>query len=207
MAETTNETTTHASLEDEIKQLKVENRRLAGEVADLTETLKETRHEARDRRLEAKQLKEQVDALTAERDDFRTRAEAEPSELQARLDTAHATIRELKHSTAFSAVAKGLKVSDPARLADLIALAKYTPEGDEPDHDKITEAFGAALKGRPYLLDPAETATTTPNPNASREANGVTREQGRQTPAPGSSRGMSITEATAVPRHKIPGRL
>src|SRR5262249_12463386 len=137
----------------EVDRLKAENAKLTKELLDAQADFKEVRGEARDRRLEAKGLKEQLEGLTKERDELRMRAEADPEGLRKELADARGVIRGLRHDTAYERVARGLKVGDPSKFADLVKLAGYQPEGDEPDEARITAAFQEALNGRPWLVD------------------------------------------------------
>ena len=151
----------------------------------------------------------QLDALSKERDEFKGKAEADPEGLRKSLADAHGTIRSLKHDGAFARVAKGLKVNDPAKFTDLVKLAAYTPEGDDPDEAKIAASFGEALKARPWLVD-AETTTAAAGAAkaASGGANGATAAQLGGKPGVGAERGQSVTsESKSMPAGWIPGRL
>ena len=147
-------------LKAEVERLKTENLKLALDAKAFSDELKEVRGEARDRRHENKALAAQLTELTAERDSFRAKAETTAGEWQAKIDQLTGNLRGLKHDRAFETVAKRLKVSDPTRLADLVKLSGFAPEDDEPDHEKITGSFAAALKDRTWLLDPEPTPTT-----------------------------------------------
>src|SRR4051812_34825277 len=124
-------------LQAEIESLKAENVKLVRELAASHDDLKEVRGEARDRRHEAKSLTAQIAELTAERDRFKAAAEADPENLRKEIDGHKAAVRALKHERAFEQVAKALKVSDPVKFADLLKVAGFTPEGDEPDEARI----------------------------------------------------------------------
>src|SRR5262249_28235014 len=108
---------------------------------------------------------------------------------------------------AFEAVAKALKVSDPAKLADLVKLAGYTPEADEPDEPKITAAFQEALKGRAWLVDAEE---TKPAPGGATTAPGGAGATTTPTPAvagPGSDRGQTVSSPASQASTRPAGRL
>ena len=103
----------------------------------------------------------------------------------------------------FAKVAKGLKVNDPAKFSDLVKLAAYQPEGDEPDEVKIATAFQEALKGRPWLADP-DTSTTAAGAakTASGGATGATQAQPGGKPGVGAERGQSVTsESSSASTH------
>jgi hypothetical protein len=178
------------------------NEGLAASVVDLNDVLKETRGEAKERRLENRTLAQQLAELTTERDSFKQRAEAEPGELQKRLDEATGKIRERDHKDAFNKVAKGMKVSDPTAQADLWALSGYKPEGDAPDESRIKEAIGATLKGRPRFLDAEPDGSTT----AAGAANGGTQTTPAK-PGPGADRGQSLSQSPSQAPARPAGRL
>src|SRR5262249_36053227 len=120
----------------------------------------------------------------------------------------------LKHDKAFANVAKSLRVTDSVKFADLVKLAAYQPEGDEPDETKITAAFQEALKGRSWLVDmPDAGASKTAAgaaPNAAGAAGATHAHNQTQggTPGPGAERGQSVTsECSSQARERIPGRL
>jgi hypothetical protein len=195
-------------LQKEIDRLKAENAKLARDLTGAHEDLKEVRGEARDRRHEGKRLAEQLDALTKDRDEFKTKAEADPEGLRKGLADAHGVIRSLKHDGAFAKVAKGLKVNDPAKFTDLVKLAAYQPEGDEPDEAKIATAFQEALKGRPWLVDGDPAKPAAGAAPAAAGAAGATTTQAGGKPGPGAERGQSVsTESKSLPRDRIPGKL
>jgi hypothetical protein len=142
--------------------------------------------------------------LAKERDELWVRAEADPDGLRKTIEAHAATIRGLKHEAAYARVAKALRVNDATRFADLVKLAAYQPEGEEPDETKIATAFTEALKGRPWLVDatPAGAGTT-----AAGAAGTATASHGGK-PGPGADRGQSTSsESNSPPRERIPGRL
>jgi hypothetical protein len=192
-------------LQKEIDRLKAENQKLTKDLAGAHDDLREVRGEARDRRHETKTLKEQLEALVKERDEFRTKAEADPDGLRMSLAEHQATIRGLKHEAAYGRVATGLKVNDPTRFADLVKLANYQPEGDEPDETKIAAAFTEALKGRPWLVDAPPVEPAKPAPGGAQGANGT---QSGGKPGPGAERGQSVSsDRSSQARERIHGRL
>lgn len=192
-------------LQAEVDRLKALSDKLAKDLVAAHDDLKEVRGEARDRRHENKALAQQLAELTAQRDQFKAAAEAQPDDLRKEIDGHRQVIRQLRHEKAYEAVAKGLKVSDPARLADLAKLAAYQPDADEPDPAKIEATFREALKGRPWLVDQpaADAATTAPG-----GAPGATTTQAPAVPGPGSDRGQSPSDSTtSAPPSKPAGRL
>jgi hypothetical protein len=192
-------------LQKEIARLKAENQKLAKDLAGAHDDLKDVRGEARDRRHETKTLKEQLDALTKERDEYKGKAEADPEGLKAQLAELTGKIRERAHRDTFAEVASAARVTDPARIADLYALSGYKPEGDEADTAKLGEIIGAALKSRPHFLDPPPAGAGNAAAGAA-GANGTTQSGGK--PGPGADRGQSTsTDSSSQPRERIPGRL
>ena len=183
-------------LKAEVERLKNENLKLAADAKSFSDELREVRGEARDRRHENKALAAQLTELTAERDSFRAKAETTAGEWQAKIDQLTGNLRGLKHECAFETVAKQLKVTDPTRLADLVKLSGFAPQDDEPDHEKITGSFAAALKDRTWLLDtePTTPAPTTPAPADAGKPAAEAAPPGPAAPAPpapGSDRGGS----------------
>jgi predicted nucleic acid-binding Zn-ribbon protein len=65
-------------LQAEVDRLKKLNEKLAKDLVSAHDDLKEVRGEARDRRHENKSLAQQLADLTAERDDYKVKAEATP---------------------------------------------------------------------------------------------------------------------------------
>jgi hypothetical protein len=197
-------------LQKEIDRLKAENQELIRNLTGAHDDLKEVRGEARDRRHENKTLKEQLETLGNERDELKVKADADPEGLRKSLADAYSIIRELKHDTAFAKVAKELRVNDPAKFTDLVKLAAYQPDGDEPDETKIAAAFQEALKGRPWLFDldrtPAKPAAGAATSAAG--AAGATTAQPGGKPGPGAERGQSVTsESNSAARERLAGRL
>lgn len=190
----------NAHLKAEHARLTAERDRLAREYATAQAEQRELMAEQRDRRHNNKKLAEELAALTAERDEYKTRAEMTGADWQARIAEQDKMIRTLKHQTAYAKVAKALRVSHPGKLADLIMIAGYQPETDEPDEAKITAAFVETLKARPYLQD-----APAPTPAAPAGSNGYGHTS--YTAGPGSDRGVSITEGGAKPTNRISGRL
>ena len=170
-----------------LEQLRAENAKLTRDLAGAHEDVKEVRGEARDRRHEGKKLAEQLEALAAERDKFKSLAEQDPENLRSQLGEATGKLRDVAHRAAFAKVAQGLKVSDPTKVADLYALSGYKAEADQPDEAKLVETVQTALKGRPHFLDTAAGAATTVA-----GATGATAQQLGGKPGVGSERGQSV---------------
>jgi hypothetical protein len=197
------------NIEHEYEHMKAENAKLLGHVASLSDELKEVRAEARDRRHEVKGLAARIAELTADREGWKAKAEADPEGLKVRVAELTGKLRGLTHRQAFDRIAAGLKVTDPTRQADLYALSGYTPESDDVDESKLIETVQGVLQGRPWFLD-AEPggSTTAPGgaiPGASTTTTPSAGNSGK--PGPGADRGQSLSSSTSLPDKKVSGRL
>jgi len=190
-------TTIDTSAED-LSALKKQLKALTEERDSLLSDLKDVRHEARDRRHEAKGLAEQLGTLAAERDDYKGKAETTTADWQAKVDALTGTVRGLKHEQTYAKIAQGLNVKDEAKFADLVKLAAYQPETDDPDEAKITTAFSEALKGRPWLADSNSTAAAAgAATHASGGANGATTQTAAGKAGVGADRGQSVSTTSS----------
>lgn len=208
-------------LQQRLKDLEAENRRLLASIEDVRADLKEANKEARDRRHELKALAEERDnfalliqEVEADRDEWQGRANTDPEGLNARISELTGTVRSMKHERAFDKVLGTLNVKDPAKRADLLRLVDYKAEADDPDEAAIASAFGEALKSRPWYTD-AEPAPTTQQPAAGAAPtvpggtqSGAPTDRPGATPAPGSDRGQSLSDGgiTGRAQQKVPGR-
>ncbi len=203
----------NATLAKDLKAARTEATKATGEAATLKaqaekavadhESLwtkhKELRAENKDHRLNAEKATEQLTAMQADRDQWKTKYEASsPEAYEAKIADLTGKVRGLTHRQAFEAAAKTLKVSDSARIADLFALSGYKPDADEIDQAKLTEVIGDALKGRPWLLD-AEAATLTPTPAPTPATPQPAAEAATKTPEGGTTKpeGGGVTNGTA----------
>jgi FtsZ-binding cell division protein ZapB len=214
-------------LQTEIDRLKSENANLTKNVSTLTKerdgllsdrddlkvSLKEANAEARDRRHALKAVEEERDSfavmmqeLEADRDGLKAKIEAEPNEHLAKINELTGTLRGMKHERAFEKIAKGLKVTDPGRLADLISLARYAPEADDPDEEKITTTFAEALKGRSWLVDPEPAVAPPAAPHATNGTPKSAEAAKPNPPAPGSDRGMSVESEAPTGKARKDGK-
>jgi hypothetical protein len=191
----TKETTDIASLQKQLDELTAER-------DGLRSKLKETSHEARDRRHETKDLSEQLAALQKEREQWQTASKGETESLKAELQKTQGLLRAVKHEQAFARVASKLGVTTPGKLADLYRLAEYKTDGYEPDEGKIEEAFKGVLKDRPWMLDVTKDQAARAAKSAA-GADGVawaTQDlRPNQKAGPGADRGQSVSEASSRP--------
>jgi hypothetical protein len=132
------------------------------------------RNEAAGHRLKAQETQQKLDAVTAERDDFRAKFEtadaarvtAESAALEAKTSAESRIVNvELKAA----AVALGLIDPDDLRLLDASALKL----NDKGEVDGLADALGKLQTAKPHLFKPAAnpanppappTGTTNPNP-------------------------------------------
>jgi FtsZ-binding cell division protein ZapB len=123
--------------------------------------------EAKDRRISGKKLKSEVEKLTkecetlaGERDTYKTKAEAKPGELSAKIQELEGFIRTGKHKSEFVEAVKrgGLEGASKQEIDDLWTLSGYKPEGDEPDPAKLDALIASQKESRPHLFRKVETA-------------------------------------------------
>ena len=141
-------------------------------VRTLESELRDVRDEAASRRTKNRELKEERDEAARERDtlrgqneDLARRVNAQPAELQAKVDELTGQLRDVNHKAAFREVAlKG--GARPEAVDDLYALSGYRPEADDADPAAL-EALVADQKAKRSLFfaEPAG-ASTTPAPGA-----------------------------------------
>jgi predicted RNase H-like nuclease (RuvC/YqgF family) len=188
----------------ELTQLRKQVKDLALENGGLKDELKEVRGESRDRRHQLKERDAVIEGLTRERDELKVKSEQDPDGLRKQVADHQAVIRGLKHERSFEKVARTLSVNDPAKFADLVKLAGYQPEGEEPDEAKIAASFQEALKGRAWLVDQpaADAAKIAPG-----GANGEATVQFGARPGPGADRGQSLSSGQGQTTERISGRL
>lgn len=133
---------------------------LNNRIEALTRELSDARSEAKQRRLASKkltteleQLRSQVTTLTRERDDFKTKAETNPTELQKKLDDALGTIRNRNHRDALAKLYedKDLDLSKSVPIDSLLKLLDYKAEGDAPDLAAVKAKVKEAQAAHPFL--------------------------------------------------------
>lgn len=183
---------------------------LTGENASLKAENKDRRIKAKKGSEELDDLRKQVETLAAERDTFKTKAEASPGEHAAKIAELEGQIRQRDHRDAFSSVKEfesGGKKYTLHPKASIDAVWKqigYTPEGETPDGKAVAEQFGRALEAHPYLFAEADAAGAAQRPTTvqSREA------------GPGAGKGSSSATVTAAAGSQvvstaggIPGRI
>lgn len=110
---------------------------------------------------ERDQVKQQLAAVTTERNDFKQRLDAAPSELATENERLKGEIRTRDHRTVFNKVAAEMNIR-PEALNDLWNLSGYKAETDQPDEGRIKTMIGAAVTERSYLVvEPADAGTGT----------------------------------------------
>ncbi len=138
---------------------------LRARVADLITQLTEANSEAKDRRLENKRLVKELETITVERDDFKKKAEAPPSD---EVKTLRAQLLERDHRDTW----KGLQGDAEIGLNPKIPIEKvwknldYRPDG-EASPEKIKALLLKARETDHHLfVEGTATAGTDPNPEA-----------------------------------------
>jgi hypothetical protein len=145
----------------------------ADTISILNAQLTKANGEAATRRAQNKELRTKIAAaeasiaghdralgtITTERDSWKMKAEAAPTEKDARIAEMEASLRGIVHRAAFDkeATAKGAKA---AALDALWAVSQYKAEGDTPDPARITEVVGQLATSQAYAFTPATDATS-----------------------------------------------
>lgn len=136
-------------------------------IQQLEKEAAELRAESKNHRLkknksaeELANAQKQIEALTAERDQWKSKAEASPKEVQAKLDETLAQLRERDHRDAFAGELKD-QLADKATILDLWDKIDYRPGEALPKPEQITELVGKAREAAPYLFRPADSTSAT----------------------------------------------
>jgi hypothetical protein len=186
-----------------IASLQQQIERLTGENNDLKSEAKQRRLQAKELRTQNEKLAEGYNALEqqiaelqqasqAEIAELQQRSEAQPHELQAEVDRLKGELRTRDHKQAFHKAAKASNVREDA-VDDLWKVSGYEPEGD-PDETRITEAIQGAVKVRPWLVAQQQQQSTTEKVNgAERSATATPLTTGAR-PGPGAGRGVPDTD-------------
>jgi septal ring factor EnvC (AmiA/AmiB activator) len=183
-----------------IANLQQQVERLTAENSDLKNEAKQRRLQAREYKQQNEKLAEGYQALEqqiaelqqtseAEVAELRQRSEAEPHELQAEVDRLRGEIRTHAHKAAFAKQAKTHGVREEA-VDDLWKVSGYEPEGD-PDDARITETIQGAVKVRPWLVQ--QQSPTEKVNGAERSATAAPVGSGAR-PGPGMGRGVPDTD-------------
>jgi hypothetical protein len=167
------QTTTQESMKrrERIKAMKAEAEKSAAEKAELAKAVSDAAAER--------------DAVVKERDEVKGRAAAAPDEKDAKIKELEGKVRERTHRDAFAKAAKELKLREDS-VDDALAVLKYTPEGDEPDGERIKALIGEVLQTRPHWAEPAADAASTAPADAGKGAPLTLPAKG---PGPGAERG------------------
>src|SRR6185437_3432240 len=145
----------NAALEKSVREADGRAKKAEERYKKVNDTYRDRRHDFKQLTEEKKALEEKLKEVEAERDQFaqdylakdeefgafKAQAEAEPNALLDQIKTLTTNLRTIKHETAYEKAAKALKVSDPTKFKDLLALARHEPDGDDPDDAKIAEVF------------------------------------------------------------------
>ena len=169
-----------AQLRDSVTSLTAERDDLSGKLATLQE--------------EHEQLATEADAalteLETERDGWKTKYEAAPSEHLAELNRLKDDVRVGKHRSKLESIAKD--IINPDALKDIWELSQYRAEGDEPDEAAITQLLTGLVESRRYLAKPAaiEADASQPAPGGAPKQAAVAPRRG-----PGLERGGQAPRA------------
>jgi len=136
-------------LEAELKTAVAERDAAVAARGDLETQLATLQEEHEQLALEAD---EALTAVETERDDWKGKYEAAPSEHLAELNTLKDQIRQDKHKSAFRKLA--LDQLNPDAIDDAWDLSGYKAEGDEPDEAAISQALKGLVESRRYLAKP-----------------------------------------------------
>lgn len=121
----------------------------------------------------AREAESKVDTITKDRDglagrlaelessakELQAKLDQQPGDLQKTIEKLQAEIRTRTHRDDFNKHAKSYKGEKGETIREdaldaLWRLSGYTPDGDTPNGDKITEAIKAAVAAQPFVLQP-----------------------------------------------------
>jgi TolA-binding protein len=155
------------SLQKRIDDLTGENASLKSENISRRKALKETKSAF-------EKLQAEHGQATKERDDYKGKAEAGPTELTSKIADLEGKLRSRDHRDAFSAVKdfevlgqdgnpSKFKLREGVTIEALMKLTDYKAEGETPDAKAVTTRLGDAMKANPGLFEAAgETPTHAP---------------------------------------------
>jgi hypothetical protein len=104
------------------------------------------------------ELRAAHEALIKDRDQWKEKAEAAPSALQAKLDEATGQLRARDHRDVWREALTG-QLNDKVTIEDIWAKLGYQPGDTVPTPDQIREQAKAAREAAPYLFVPGATPT------------------------------------------------
>jgi hypothetical protein len=141
---------------------------LNARIATLEANLARTSHESKTRKISGRELQAQLDKVTAdlktletERDSWKGKAEAAPSDLQTKLDEALGQLRARDHRDAWRDAIGG-ELADKATVDKVWAELQYKPGDKLPSPEEIAEQAKAARDSAPYLFKTAADAAADP---------------------------------------------
>lgn len=144
----------------------------------------------------------------AERDDLKTKLEADPDGLRAKVLELEGQIRTRAHRDAFGAAAGKFKGPNgetvvPSAVDALWTLSGYKPEGDQADEAKLLKAIGDAVASNPFCLqapDGAKDKGTAPPPAPRPPGPGLSRGAPETTTPPRDAKGQAEAAFAAIGR-------
>jgi hypothetical protein len=141
---------------------------LNGRIATLEATLARTSHESKTRKISLRDLQTKLEKATAdlaaletERDTWKGKAEAAPSDLQAQLDEARGQLRARDHKDRWRE-AIGAELRGKATIEDVWGKIDYKPGDKLPSDAEITEQLRAARDAAPQLFKDEADASADP---------------------------------------------
>jgi hypothetical protein len=162
--------------------------RLERENAELRSEAKKYRQAKSKVGTEAETLRKQVEDLARERDTFKAKAEAMPSDQAKRINELESSIRQRDHKDAFGSVLSG-KLADKVTIDDVWQKIGYEPGETVPPADQLAGLVSKARDAAPYLF--ASDAGQAPGQSAQQNAMAAT-------PPPWSGRGLGQSESPVV---------
>lgn len=139
---------------------------------------------------EVEALRKQVESLTAERDQFKQKAETTPNELQAKVEALTSEIRTRDHRDAFSRSVGG-RLVDKADVNHVWQALNYQPGEAVPTPEQVEEQLGKAREAAPWLFREGSGVTPQSSPGGTTHGFQVPATQ----PPPGSGRSDSGTSS------------
>lgn len=169
---------------------------LMTEKANLNAAIKEARRERKEATEKLDALTKQVETLTTERDGFKAKAEAGPTEQTKRITELESQIRGRDFRDAFRAAARTANVNE-AHIDDLFTLSGLKPpESGDIKPEGFTEFLTAAATSKPWAF---ATADANANPPASGGSTAGTLPGATpKAPPPGAGRSASSPPTAQV---------
>lgn len=175
----------NAALTQQVETLSAENEEMAGTLEEAAGALEGADGE----------MAERIAAIEAERDEWKAKFEAAPSEHLAELNAYREKDRLAARDKSLAEVAESLGI-DPAKLGDVKLLARLGDDAELPDGDTLRTTLAEVVKTRDWLkVQPKAKAAETAAKGAEGDVvaqNGTTDPAGPQTSPGGELSRMGI---------------